>query len=215
MKKLLLGLLTLCMIISLAGCTNKESATENNESETVVETKDKKFLVVYFSRAGEQYSVGVVEKGNTSIVAEMIAENTNADLFEIVPADDHYSVTYEELTEIAKNEQAENARIQYQGNVDNLSDYDVIFIGSPVWWSDYPMIMYTFLENNAESLANKTLIPFSTHAGSGLAGFDGILKNQFENANILQGLAIRGEDAQNNQDDVLNTVKEWLSGLNY
>lgn len=215
MKKLLLGLLTLCMIISLVGCTNKESATENNKSETVVETKDKKILVVYFSRAGEQYSVGVVEKGNTSIVAEMIAENTNADLFEIVPADDHYSVTYEELTEIAKNEQAENARIQYQGNVDNLSDYDVIFIGSPVWWSDYPMIMYTFLENNAESLANKTLIPFSTHAGSGLAGFDGILKNQFENANILQGLAIRGEDAQNNQDDVLNTVKEWLSGLNY
>ena len=57
--------------------------------------------MIYFSRTGEQYTVGVIEKGNTAIVAEMIAEQTGADLFEVLPADDHYPMTYDALTEVA------------------------------------------------------------------------------------------------------------------
>ena len=126
-------------------------------------------LVVYFSRTGEQYNVGVIDKGNTAIVAEMIAEETGADLFEILPEEDYYPDTYDALTDVAKQEQNENARPAYKGDVPDLSGYSTVFIGAPVWWGDWPMILYTFFEK--EDLSGKTLIPFSTHEGSGLAGF--------------------------------------------
>ena len=129
-------------------------------------------LVVYFSRTGKQYNVGVIEEGNTAIVARMIAAETGADLFEILPTDDHYPLTYNELTDVAKREQRENARPGYTGQVPDLAPYTAIFIGAPVWWGDWPMILYTFFETNGDALAGKTLIPFSTHEGSGLSGFD-------------------------------------------
>ena len=78
-------------------------------------------LVVYFSRTGEQYKVGVIDEGNTAIVAKMIAERTGADMFEVMPAEDTYPATYDELTEAAKREQSENARPAYAGEVPDLS----------------------------------------------------------------------------------------------
>ena len=172
-------------------------------------------LVVFFSRTGEQYNVGVIEKGNTAIVAEMIAKQIGADLFEILPSDDHYPMTYNELTDVAKREQNENARPAYAGEVPDLSQYSAIFIGAPVWWGDWPMILYTFFEANADALAGKTLIPFSTHEGSGLSGFDRKLASACPNSTISDGLAIRGNDCQNKQDSVRNTVNGWLAGLGY
>ena len=91
-------------------------------------------LVVYFSRTGEQYTVGVIDHGNTAIVAEMIAEETGADLFEVVPEEDHYPMTYAELTDVAKREQTEKARPAYAGEVPDLSRYDTVYVGAPVWW---------------------------------------------------------------------------------
>ena len=135
-------------------------------------TASSRILVVYFSRTGEQYTVGVIDHGNTAIVAEMIAEGTGADLFEVLPVDDHYPMTYDELTDVAKKEQNDNARPAYAGEVPDFSQYDTIFIGAPGWWGDWPMIMYTFFEENADALSGKTLVPFSTHEGSGLSGFD-------------------------------------------
>ena len=75
------------------------------------------------------------------------------------------------------------------------------------------MIMYTFFENNADSLAGKTLVPFSTHEGSGLSGFDKKLSSACPDATILEGLAIRGKDCQNDQDSVREKVSEWIAGL--
>ena len=80
----------------------------------------------------------------------------------------------------------------YAREVPDLSQYSTIFIGAPVWWGDWPMIMYTFFENNKEGLAGKTLIPFSTHEGSGLSGFDKKLSSACPDATVLDGLAIRG-----------------------
>ena len=171
-------------------------------------------LVVYFSRTGEQYDVGVIDKGNTAIVAEMIAERTGADLFEILPEED-YPYTYEELTAVAKQEQSENARPAYQGPGPDLAAYDTVFIGAPVWWGDWPMILYTFFEENAASLSGKTLIPFSTHAGSGLAGFDQKLASACPDSVIEEGLAIAGTDAQNDRAGVQETVNSWLSDRGY
>ena len=172
-------------------------------------------LVVFFSRTGEQYGVGVIDKGNTAIVAEMIAEKTGADTFEILPQEDYYPYTYDELTDIAKKELNDNARPAYAGEVPDLSQYSTIFIGAPVWWGDWPMICYTFFEKNADGLAGKTLIPFSTHAGSGLSGFDSKLSGACPNSTVGTGLAIRGADAQNDQDSVRKSVNDWLAGLGY
>ena len=170
-------------------------------------------LVLYFSRTGEQYVVGVIDKGNTAIVAEMIAEQTGADLFEVLPAEDHYPMTYDELTEVAKQEQNENARPAYSGELPDLSGYSTIFIGAPVWWGDWPMIMYTVFENN--DFSGKTLIPFSTHEGSGLSGFDKKLQDACPDATVGKGLAVQGNDAQNNQESVKETVGSWLAEIGY
>ena len=193
----------------------EESTAEQQEttSDTEVAPGEGKALVVYFSRTGEQYKVGVIDKGNTAIVAEMIAEETGADMFEILPEEDSYPDTYDELTEVAKQEQNDNARPAYKGEVPDLSGYTTIFIGSPVWWGDWPMIMYTFFEN--ENLSGKKLVPFSTHEGSGLANFDTALAEACPDSEVLEGLAVRGQDAQSDQENVRSAVKDWLSGLGY
>ena len=179
------------------------------------DSKGSRILVVYFSRTGEQYTVGVIDHGNTAIVAEMIADETGADLFEILPEDDHYPMTYEELTDVAKKEQNEKARPAYAGEVPDLSQYDTIFIGAPVWWGDWPMIMYTFFEENAEALAGKNLVPFSTHEGSGLSGFDKKLSSAVPGSTVLKGLATRGNDCQNKQDSVRKSVNDWIADLGF
>ena len=190
-----------------------DSVPDDTTSNEIVSGSD--VLVVYFSRTGEQYTVGVIDKGNTAIVAEMIIERTGADSFEILPEEDYYPYTYSELTDVAKREQNENARPGYAGEVPDLTQYSTIFIGAPVWWGDWPMICYTFFENNAEALAGKTLIPFSTHEGSGLSGFDRKLSSACPNSTVGEGLTIRGNDAQNNQDNVRSTVNDWLAKLGY
>lgn len=172
-------------------------------------------MVIYFSRTGEQYGVGVIDEGNTAIVADMIIEATGADSFEILPQEDYYPYTYDELTDIAKQEQNENARPAYAGEVPDLSRYDTIFIGAPVWWGDWPMICYTFFENNADALAGKTLIPFSTHAGSGLSGFDRKLAAALPGSTVGEGLAIAGTDTQNDPGSVREKVNDWLSELGF
>lgn len=194
---------------SVVSKSNTETKADSGTSDST------KTLVVYFSRTGEQYGVGNIDKGNTAIVAEMIAEKTGANSFEILPQEDYYPYTYNALTDIAKKELNDNARPEIKGTVPNLSKYDTVFIGAPVWWGDWSMIMYTFFEGNKDSLAGKTLIPFSTHAGSGLSGFDSKLSAACPNSTVGSGLAIAGTDAQNNQDSVRESVNSWLSGLGY
>ena len=208
MKQLICFALLLGVMLSMTAYGSAESETEKNQTGSDV-------LVVYFSRTGEQYNVGEIDKGNTAIVAEMIADETGADAFEILPEEDYYPYTYAELTDVAKQEQKENARPAYAGEVPDLEQYTTVFIGSPVWWGDWPMIMYTFFEENADALAGKTLIPFSTHEGSGLSGFDSKLSSACPDSTVGEGLAIKGSDAQNEQDDVKDTVNEWLSELGF
>ena len=221
-KKCFVLLIACGLLLILTGCAN--TSTENQaasrpEQETTqndkTQTGANHTLVVFFSRTGEQYTVGHIDKGNTAIVAQMIADETGADMFELKPKDDHYPNTYNELTEVAKREQNEKARPDYQGNVPDLSKYQTVFIGSPVWWGDWPMICYTFFEKNKDALAGKTLIPFSTHEGSGLSGFDSKLSQVCPGSKVGEGLAVRGNDAQNKQDSVQTAVKDWLSGLGY
>ena len=202
---------------SASDTQNSNTDTAASQPEQIPETADQtgnsNVLVLYFSRTGEQYVVGVIDKGNTAIVAEMIAEQTGADLFEILPADDHYPMTYAELTDVAKQEQNEQARPAYAGELPDLSQYDTVFIGAPVWWGDWPMILYTVFENN--DFSGKTLFPFSTHEGSGLSGFDRKLASACPDSTVLDGLAVRGNEAQNDREQVQSAVKDWITGLGF
>lgn len=168
-------------------------------------------LVVYFSRSGNQFN-GNITEGNTAIVAKVIAKELNADTFEIKPKENNYNIPYRELTKLAQDEKEKGLRPEYIGEIENLSSYSTVFIGSPVWWGDYPMIMYTFFEHN--DLNGKTVIPFATHEGSGLAGFDLRLKDLFKSAKVLPGLALKGTKVQSDRSFAETEVKNFLSTLN-
>lgn len=164
-------------------------------------------LVAYFSLAGEQYNVGVIEEGNTSIIAHMIAEQIGADLFEIEAAVP-YPETHSELLDVSRQEMADHARPEIVGTVDNMADYDTVFIGYPNWWGDMPMIVYTFLETY--DLNGKTIVPFCTHGGSGLSGTERTIAELYPDAAMIDGFAISGETAQNNRENAQQEVTDWL-----
>ena len=130
--------------------------------------------MAYFSKNGEQYSVGTIKKGNTEIIAEMIAAKTGGDTFEIKVVNDKYPKSYNDLINYAQAEKRNNERPEIAGKV-NVADYDVIFVGYPNWWGDLPMPVYTFLESY--DFSGKTVIPFGTHEGSGLAGSESKIKS--------------------------------------
>ena len=163
-------------------------------------------LVAYFSLAGEQYGVGVIEEGNTSIIAHMIAEQTGADLFEI-EAVTPYPTSHSELLDVSRQEMANNARPEIAGTVDNMDDYDTIFIGYPNWWGDMPMIVYNFLESY--DLSGKTIVPFCTHGGSGLSNTESTIAD-ITGGTMKDGFAISGTTAQNDRDTARSQVTEWL-----
>ena len=171
-----------------------------------------RILVVYFSMAGDQYKVGRITKGNTEIVAKMIADEADADIFRVEPVNDNYDTGYKQLTEIAKKEQTAGARPKYRGKVD-FSGCDTVFFGAPVWWGDWPMIMYSFFEDHAAALKGKTLIPFCTHEGSGLSGFDKKLQKAVPGARVVSGFEIKGSDAQNRREYTEDRVEDWIDRM--
>ena len=185
------------------------SAVSSAASDAGKSAEKKHILVAYFSQAGEQYGVGVVEKGNTQIVAEMIADETGADLFHIERTD-AYPTTYTELTEAAQEEMKDKARPKLTSSVENWDDYDTVFIGYPIWWGDMPMPVYTFLESY--DFSGKTVIPFDTNGGSGLGGTVDSIKNE-TGADPKEGFAISGVTAQQDQEETGKEVKDWISGL--
>lgn len=178
-----------------------QSKTDNSQ-----DMENKKALVVFFSRTGENYAVGDIKKGNTHIIAEMIAAETGGTLFQVEPVK-AYPHDYTECTEVAKQEVDSKARPAIKGDV-VVEDYDVIYIGYPNWWGDMPMPVYTFIEKH--DWHGKTVVPFCTHEGSGLSDTERKLKKACEGAIVLKGLAVRGATAQNSREQALKAVKNWL-----
>lgn len=170
---------------------------------------EKNVLVAYFSRTGENYAVGNITKGNTRIIAELIAESMGGKLFEIVPVDE-YPMSYEACIDRAKKEQRNGARPAIKDDM-VVEDYDIVFVGYPNWWGDMPMAVYTFIEKH--QWEGKIVIPFCTHEGSGLAGTERHLANACKGAELKKGLAIRGAKAQNQQVQAQKAVVQWLVTL--
>ena len=168
-----------------------------------------KAIVVFFSHAGDNYAVGNIEVGNTKIVADYITELTGAEQFEIV-THKYDGMAYTPLINLAKEEAKNGELPEYEGDVD-LSQYDTVFIGGPVWWGTYPQVMFTFFKKHGGDLKGKTVIPFTTHEGSGLASCVEDVKAAFAGANVTKGFSIYGHEVRTEKAK----VEKWLKGLGF
>ncbi len=227
MKKTFSLLLSLALIFSLAACSGGTPSSSDNDSsepsapssEPSTQTSEVSagqapsssqtpaeatqppsetggILIAYFSWSG-----------NTEQLAQVIQQETGGDLFEIAPATP-YSDDYNELLDIAQQEQADDARPELADRVDNWDRYDVIFVGYPNWWSDAPMVVYTFLESY--DFTGKTLIPFNTSSSGGFGRSLSGLEASAAGATLLEGLAITERDLGNAHSE----VTAWIDRLN-
>ena len=216
MKKLLTITFALCAFMVALACGSNDpevdgmtGATEQTGGDGEGTAKGK-MLVVYFSRADENWQVGYVERGNTAIMVDYIKELADVDVFEIVP-EVPYPSAYDECIAYVNNiEIPQNLRPKYKNDITNIADYETIFVGGPIWWGKPPMIIRTFLEAHSE-LKDKTLIPFGTHGGSGVGSYTTLLKEYFPNATILESLGISGASIRDASSK--GTVESWLKRL--
>lgn len=214
----LLTILMTTMMLLLTACgggnaqTGADTSAQKETQTTASARSDQRVLVVYFSRADENTGgVGYIEKGNTKILAEMIAERTHGDLFEIKTVKP-YPKEYRPATEAAKQEKEENARPEIVGELPDLSKCDVVFLGYPIWWSDMPMPVYTFLDR--ENFAGKIILPFCTHEGSGLSDTQRSIADVTK-ADVREGFALQGHIAQKSPEEARTALYEWMSKQGY
>ena len=187
-------------------------AATQAETEPPTESDGKNILVAYFSRADENYNVGTIDKGNTQIVAEFIASEVGADSFHIETVTP-YPADYDECCDVAKQEQADKARPEISGKVENMEQYDIVFLGYPIWWGDMPMAVYSFMDSY--DFSDKVVIPFNTHEGSGESGTYSAIASYLPNSQVLDGMAIQGQTAQEFSSDTQQAVRDWLDGLGF
>ena len=162
-------------------------------------------LVVYYSRSGSNYtSDGIVDLkvGNTQVVAEQIQKLTKADIFRLETVKT-YPADYMECTQVAKDELNAKARPELKADID-ISKYDTIYLGWPCWWGTMPMCVFTFLE--AHDWTGKTVIPFTTHEGSGFGSGLRDLKAAVKGATVTKGLSIQGSKVNSAGKQIENFV---------
>ena len=227
MKKWTALLLALAMTLSLAACGssgNQENASDMSASaggsaaeetpaptdtETPAAAPAEDPAESGTSATGDPGSVLIAYfswSGNTEQVAQLIQEATGGDLFEITPAVP-YTDDYDELLDIARQEQSDSARPELAAQVENWGRYDTVFVGYPNWWSDAPMVVYTFLESY--DWTGKTLIPFNTSASGGFGRSLDNLAGSAAGATILEGLSF----TERTLGDAQSEVPAWLDGL--
>lgn len=198
MKKTIVILIPLFIILNLTACGKSEIQTEQSFSEETetLETQEGKILVAYFSATN-----------TTEGVAEHIANGLDADLYEIVPEDPY---TDEELdyndnnsrTTIEMNDP--DARPAISGSVENMEQYDIVFIGYPIWWGEAPRIVSTFVESY--DFSGKTIVPFCTSGSSDIGSSATNLEQLTSGAEWLNGRRLEGNAS-------FNTVMEWVESL--
>ncbi len=197
MKKQLVAkilVFSLALGLSAFGSSAEEVTDDSVQKNDVqeqqnTEESDAHILIAYFSRTG-----------NTQEVAKEIQELTEGDMFEIETVDP-YPDDYTETTEIAQEELNENARPQLSETVENIDQYDTIFLGYPIWWGNAPMAVYTFLESY--DLLEKTIIPFCTSGGTQIEESIPMLEENFPDLTFTQGLTV------NNTDE----IQPWLEEI--
>ena len=177
--------------------SNTENVANVNNDENNNNVHTGKILVLYFSQSG-----------NTETVANFIHDAVGGDIVKL-ETETPYPSDYDELVDYAQEEQRENARPALSTHINNIDEYDTIFLGYPNWWGDMPMPIYTFLDEY--DLSGKTIAPFITHGGSGLSGTPENIKKEEPNAAVTEGLAVSGSSSKNSQ----STVNNWLSQIGF
>lgn len=199
MNKLKSIILAVSALLVGASCNGQTTKNQNNMSKSIV---------IFFSHAGDNYSVGNVEVGNTKIVADYISELSGAAQYEIV-THKYDGMAYTPLTRLAQEEANKGELPPYEGSAPDLSGYDTVFIGGPVWWGTYPQVMFTLFKDI--NLDGKTVYPFTTHEGSGLASCVSDVKKAFPKANVKNGFSIYGHEVRTEKAK----VEKWLKGIGY
>lgn len=208
--------------------SSEQDPQDNGESstESVDNTENAgsgKVLIAYFAVAENSEvdavsSASVTEvdgeaKGLVRTIAEDIQAVTGGDLFSIETSVD-YPGDINELIEYASGEQEEDARPELTSHIENLDEYDTIFVGYPLWWYDLPQVMYSFFDEY--DFSGKTIIPFDVHRGSRLSGTPDTIQELEPDANVISdGFAVVHETAAESVSDVAADVEEWLRGLGY
>ena len=200
--------------LALAACTTDTATTPTSRPTTMPDSttttgSERRLLLAYFSRAGENYWHGGrrnLTVGNTQVLAGMIADRVDCDLYRIEAADP-YSDDYDDT--VARNvaEQNAHARPRIAKPLPRLAGYDDIILASPIWNVRPPMIMSTFLDQ--VDLTGKRLFPVVTYAVSGLGQTVQAYTALAPNASIGRALAVQGEDVAHSSDN----VNAWASSV--
>lgn len=166
---------------------------------------EKKGLIAYFSQSGENYVNGNIVSlpvGNTEMIANKIEQLTGFDMFKI-ESHEPYPVNYKETTRVALRQHKEEIYPEMKVAAPDVSDYEIVYLGYPNWWSCFPMVVGTFLKS--VDLTGKTIVPFCTHEGSGLCGLPEIAEI-CPGAVVAQALTIRGGEVASAGE----SVRQWL-----
>lgn len=238
MKKITAILLSALLALSLAACGNNnqntredtpsettvpetkasDSGTESTESSGTTGTEDGNVLIAYFSvmetdgvdtvAGASRVAVDGEVLGNNEYIAQIIQRETGGDLFAIETVQE-YPTTHDPLLEFAYDEKTDNARPELAAQIENPDGYDVIFLGYPNWNADLPMPLYTFLEEY--DFSGKTIIPFTTHGGSGFSRTIQTISELQPNATVISdGFSISRNDVSRAEGDVV----DWVNSLN-
>lgn len=195
-----------------------ETAESGTDSADTAKAGDGNILIAYFSvmetdgvdtvSGASRVAVNGEALGNNEYIAQIIQRETGGDLFPIETVQE-YPDTHDPLLEFAYNEKADNARPKLATQIENLDSYDVIFLGFPNWNADLPMPLYTFLE--AYDFSGKTIIPFTTHGGSGFSRTIQTISELQPDATVLSdGLSIYRDSVPEAESEVVN----WVNDLN-
>ena len=205
---------------SMAGSVQTDEPSSEESSVSTASDGGQNILIAYFSlplndgvdtvaRASRKESNDGTF-GNVRFMANVIQENVGSDLFSIETVQEYPMDSMDDLLEFAYEEKAENARPELSTHIDNLDDYDVVFIGYPNWNADLPMPMYTFFEEY--DFSGKTIIPFAAHGGSGASRTVDTIAELEPDATVLEdGFTVSEQTVA----DVAEDVAAWLEGLGY
>lgn len=220
MKKISMLLMSLCLMVAFAACSNGDSTPSETEIGATAEADGAGILIAYFTMPEDVDTSGVnavagasivvndgEALGNTEYMASIIQDTIGGDLFQIETVQ-QYPLDHDPLVDQAAEEQDAESRPELSAHLDNLEQYDTIILGYPNWWGDMPMAVYSFLEEY--DFSGKTIIPYCPHGGSGFSGTVDTIAELQPNATVSdEGLAISRNDVADSASD----VAAWAESL--
>ena len=197
MKKLLASIMAVMLVLAMTSCSGGNSGASGDD-QAAQQNTDVRSIVVYFSCTG-----------NTKAVAEEVAAQTGSELHEIVPEEPYTEedLNYNDDSCRANVEMNDpESRPAISNTIENLSDYDTIYIGYPIWWSSLPRIMNTFFDTY--DFSGKTIVPFCTSGSSSISQSLSVIREAEPEAQVKEGLQVSSAGADDSSDEVSRWLEE-------